>query len=423
MAILSQLQNEPVISVGIMTSDRIEVEFVAGFGELDGTVRVIETLSQPVVFNPGVECGKSVFELKNVVIGHDFHWQQAENLRFNGALRIQPSDDGSKITAVNLIPLELYLQSVISSEMAATSSMQLLRTHAIISRSWLLFQLYGHVPDDSDAVDSPGRLIRWYDREAHVSFDVCADDHCQRYQGVTRQTSPAVALAVAQTRGLVLVCDGEICDARFSKCCGGVTERFSSCWQPVERPYLRVLRDAEDECADVDLTDEGRAREFIMSREKSFCNVADKQILRQVLNSYDLDTPDFYRWRVVYSPEQLRHIIRERSGVDYGEILQLQPVRRGPSARIVELKIVGTERTRVIGKELEIRRTLSPSHLYSSAFVVDRDEHGNWVLSGAGWGHGVGLCQIGAAMMAASGYGHDEILRHYFPGTDVLKIY
>ena len=190
------------------------------------------------------------------------------------------------------------------------------------------------------------QFIKWYDREAHTHFDVCADDHCQRYQGVSRKVTPQVHEAIRATRGIVLSYEGEVCDARFSKCCGGKTELYESCWDDTPHPYLSVVDDP-------------------------FCNTDDPKILSEVLNHYDQST-DFYRWTVQYTQAELSELVRRRGGLDYGDIVDLIPIERGPSGRIVRLQIVGTKATRIIGKELEIRRTLSETHLYSSAFEVEK---------------------------------------------------
>ncbi|MCE5205830.1 MAG: SpoIID/LytB domain-containing protein [Porphyromonadaceae bacterium] len=370
------------------------------------------------------------FELKDVVIGVGFHWERKENQRFQGGLKFICGKGG--ITAINIVSLEDYLKSVISSEMSATSSGELLKSHAIISRSWLLAQIQKNkeIRDDyHTSFVSATEIVRWYDREEHALFDVCADDHCQRYQGITRQTTARVNQAIDETRGQVITYGDTLCDARFSKCCGGVTESFENVWEPIPHPYLVGKPDYTENAPLPDLTVEENAREWILSSPPAFCNTGDADILRQVLNDYDRETADFYRWKVVYNQNELRALIRERSGIDYGEIIALEPLERGSSGRIIRLRIIGTERVMTIGKELEIRRTLSPSHLYSAAFVVDAEEENDegipqqFTLTGAGWGHGVGLCQIGAAMMAEKGYRHDQILTHYFPQTKLVAYY
>ena len=370
------------------------------------------------------------FELKDVIIGLHFHWERRENQRFQGGLKFIAEKGG--ITAINIISLEDYLKSVISSEMSATSSEELLKAHAIISRSWLLAQIQKNkdlTGDYQTSFTSPTEIVRWYDREDHSLFDVCADDHCQRYQGITRQSTPLVSAAVDQTCGRVVTYGHVICDARFSKCCGGIMETFDNVWEPIVHPYLQGKADNAGNAPLPDLTMEENADEWIRSSPPAFCNTQDTAILRQVLNDYDRETADFYRWKVSYSQEELSSLIRERSGIDYGEIIALEPLERGTSGRIIRLRIIGTERVTTIGKELEIRRTLSLTHLYSSAFVVDAGEENEegipqqFTLTGAGWGHGVGLCQIGAAMMAEKGYSYEEILQHYFPETQIDKKY
>ena len=365
------------------------------------------------------------FDLRSVTIGLHFHWERREDQRFRGELHLLAAEGG--ILVVNRIDVESYLESVISSEMSATSSPELLRAHAVISRSWLLAQIEKRQAPIEARTESCSQddesLVRWYDREDHTRFDVCADDHCQRYQGITRATTPAVEEAVRATCGEVLTFEGRLCDTRFSKSCGGVTECFEYCWEPVHHRYLVALRDSRtpDEPTP-DLTNEAEAERWIRSAPEAFCHTTDEGILSQVLNGYDRETPDFYRWTVEYTQTELADLIRRKSGIDFGAILQLQAVERGRSGRIVRLRIVGSLRTYIIGKELEIRRTLSETHLYSSAFVVDALDlhHGiprRFRLTGAGWGHGVGLCQIGAAVMGAEGHPYRHILAHYYPGS------
>lgn len=431
----------PMVNVGIMTQKSIlfvlngsYIETETG-EELQGEQRAIWTNGK-ILFNGKLyedlffeltDKKSCSFDLKAVTIGVDFHWQRREDQRFRGALNLAVTEEG--IVAINQIDAEEYLTSVISSEMSANASKQLLKAHAVISRSWLLAQIEknqqlakGEKPYTSCQQDEE-QLIRWYDREDHVLFDVCADDHCQRYQGITRETNPVVKDAIQETRGEVLLYDGVICDARFSKCCGGVTERFENCWEPIDHPYLAVLRDAPEK-EHPDLTNEEEAQKWIRTAPSAFCHTTDKAILSQVLNNYDQETTDFYRWQVIYTQEELAELIHRKSGIDFGQILDLVPLERGGSGRIVRLKIIGSQRSLIIGKELEIRRTLSESHLYSSAFVVDKELSANgvptcFILTGAGWGHGVGLCQIGAAVMGAKGYTYDAILTHYFPGATI----
>jgi stage II sporulation protein D len=374
------------------------------------------------------------FELSGVVIGIGFHWEQEEDQKFQGSLVLKVLDD--RIQVINEISLERYLVSVISSEMSANSSPEFLKAHAIISRSWLMAQI-----EKRDAPVRPGNgyvqtretgdeLIRWYDREDHQEFDVCADDHCQRYQGITRAHNPEVTAAVKGTAGEVLLYGNRICDARFSKCCGGVTELFENCWEDVPHPYLQSVPDRPGSRKAIlpGLENEASAEAYIQSRPEAFCNTTDVRLLRQVLNDYDLASKDFFRWKVSFTQEEFAALIRGKSGIDFGEIIDLVPVERGASARLVRLKISGTKRTMTIGKELEIRRWLSPSHLYSSAFTVRREEFrgrvpGRFILHGAGWGHGVGLCQIGAAVMADRGYTNRQILGHYYRNATIRKRY
>ena len=372
------------------------------------------------------------FELLDVTIGINFHWERKENQRFHGALKFIVEDE--KITGINVIHVEDYLTSVISSEMSATASLELLKAHAVISRSWLLAQIQKNkeIADINAtytaSVQTEKEFIRWYDREDHMHFDVCADDHCQRYQGITRASTEMVEQAIQATRGQALTYEDKICDARFSKCCGGAFEEFQYCWEDVKHPYLVKQRDSKKATFLPDLRIHSEAEKWIRTSPDAFCNTKEKRILSQVLNNYDQETTDFYRWKVEYTQEELAKLIFQRSGIDYGQVIDLIPIERGTSARISKLKIIGTKKTLIIGKELEIRRTLSPSHLYSSAFVVDKTEvkngiPGKFILTGAGWGHGVGLCQIGAAVMGEQGYAYDEILLHYYIGAAIEKLY
>ena len=321
--------------------------------------------------------------------------------------------------------------------MSATSSLELLKAHAVISRSWLLVQMRRRkaIEMGVQTASAPVKVsdeegVVWYDSDAHTLFDVCADDHCQRYQGITKATSPHVEEAIKATRGQLLMNGKEICDARFSKCCGGVSEEYEYCWDNTHKPYLLSVVDNAPlgTAPTIDFTDEKTAQEWILSSPEAFCNTKDAAVLGQVLNNYDQETQDFYRWTVDFTQSELAELIRRKSGFDFGEIIDLQPLERGKSGRITRLKIVGTKLTRIIGKELEIRRALSESHLYSSAFVVERSEAVNGVpqhfrLIGAGWGHGVGLCQIGAAVMGEKGYRYDEILHHYYQTAAIQAQY
>lgn len=388
---------------------------------------------EALIFEP-VRYHEASFDLNDVTIGIQFHWERKEDQRFKGTLQIIAEDE--KLTAINVLPLEDYLVSVISSEMSATSSMELLKAHAITSRSWLLAQIEkGKSLQQSGKIhqsitETPEEYIRWYDREDHLNFDVCGDDHCQRYQGITRQSTPLVKQAVTETRGMLLMDGANVCDARFSKSCGGISESFENVWEPEVHPYLQAIIDNPEvpEGYDADLTNEEAAEKWIRQSPEAFCNTSDKAVLSQVLNDYDQETKDFYRWSLTYQQADLAELIARKSGRDFGSIVDLIPVERGKSGRLKKLKIVGTKKTLIIGKELEIRKTLSESHLYSSAFVVDKLNVSDGIptefkLTGAGWGHGVGLCQIGAAMMGAKGYRYDEILLHYFRGASISKEY
>ena len=443
----------PEIQVGILSGKRIAFVLEGDFMET-GTREGWKGAGEAVFSNGRIELfrdGKSLglrsectlepmdqaigsLVIREVVIGIGFHWEQKEDQKFRGALKLIVA--GDKVQAVNLVSVEDYLVSVISSEMRGDSSPVLLKAHTIISRSWLLAQI-----EKQDRLERSGtsyemiqksedELIRWYDREDHENFHVCADDHCQRYQGITRAYNPEVLRAVNDTRGEVLVYEGKICDARFSKCCGGVVEEFQHCWEPVPHPYLLRVDDnpAEKPVNSADLKIESNAEAFIRSSPAAFCNTREKKLLRQVLNDYDQSTKEFYRWEVRFTQEELAALIRKKAGIDFGKILDLEPVERGESGRLVRLKIVGEKKTLIIGKELEIRRCLSESHLFSSAFVVEKEGLSEgipegFVLRGAGWGHGVGLCQIGAAVMAGKGYSHRDILEHYFMDTKLERRY
>ena len=461
------VRTEPIIDVGIVQGEELTFTFNTPYTEGDARYegRQVASLDEGAILFDGTRhecltfraCGDEhtspTFSLHGVTIGKEFHWQQQETQTFQGSLQLRIIE--GELHAINRIPIEDYLTSVIASEMSGTSSVELLKAHAIISRSWLLAQLaapklkiensklkVGQAYDDIDSLTDPNpeanfqfsifnsQLIKWYDREAHTHFDVCADDHCQRYQGVSRKVTPQVHEAIRATRGIVLSYEGEVCDARFSKCCGGITELYENCWDDTPHPYLSVVHDP-------------------------YCNTDDPKILSEVLNHYDQST-DFYRWTVEYTQAELSELVRRRGGFDYGDILDLIPIERGPSGRIVRLQIVGTKATRIIGKELEIRRTLSESHLYSSAFEVEKrgsltptlsqgegaaeptessaampespssggvGEAPSFILHGRGWGHGVGLCQIGAAVMGAQGYSYKEILHHYYPEAVLTEWY
>ena len=392
------------IAVGVMTAPKIEA----------------------VIPGPHSTPEHPTFLLKNVRTGIGFHWDRLEDQEFEGTLEIRDNADGTQ-TAINRLDVEDYLSSVITSEMSATPSLELLKAHAVISRSWVLRPIISPSKGtDKPDLSNPDRHVVWYERDAHEGFDVCADDHCQRYEGITRrdehpEAAANVQKAIDATRGQVLMYDGKVCDARFYKSCGGATDLFENAWANEHYPYLEAVRD-EIGTPLPDLTIEENAQAFIRTSPSAYCNTTDERILSQVLNNYDQETKDFYRWTVQYTSGELSDIIRERSGIDFGEILDLVPIKRGPSARLYEMQIVGSKRTMVIGKELEIRKWLSRSHLYSSAFVVERHENGDFILTGAGWGHGVGLCQLGTAVMADKGCTYEQILAHYFPGSELKTI-
>jgi stage II sporulation protein D len=386
--------------------------------------------NSPMIFSPS-DYQKSNFELKNVTIGIDFHWEKRENQHFPGKLKLLLHEN--KILAINILDTETYLKYVISSEMSSQSSSELLKAHAVISRSWLFAQIEKQkLIEESkpqNFINTDTEYIRWYDREDHQLFDVCADDHCQRYQGITRGQNPNVTDAVDATTGLVLKNNGQICDTRYSKCCGGATESFENVWEPVNHAYLQKVIDSENNKGlEIDLKTEKNSEKWIKEKPEAFCNTSDKEILMQVLNDYDQSSKDFYRWKVEYSQAELSELVKKKSGIDFGEIIDLIPIERGVSGRLIKLKIVGTKKTLIVGKELEIRRWLSNSHLYSSAFIISKENPvknipQKFVIEGAGWGHGVGLCQIGAAVMGHKGYSFNDILAHYFKNTVLFKMY
>ena len=431
------IMNEPAVTFVLNGTYRVNGAEVTGEQHVQCTGGLIEwqgSKSVDLLFEPD-DAAACSFTLRDVTIGVSFHWRRKEDQSFRGALHLIVEND--KVTTINVLPVEEYLLSVISSEMSANASLELLKAHAVISRSWLLAQIQKGKDDKNFSADvhlgdgphNPDEEIKWWDRDDHVNFDVCADDHCQRYQGITRESTETVAKAIKATWGQVLTYDGVLCDARFSKSCGGVLEEFENCWEDHHYPYLEVRRDSANETDYPDLTREDNAAEWILSSPEAFCNTRDPEILSQVLNDYDQETKDFYRWRVEYTQDQLSGLIKRRTGVDYGKIRDLQPVARGTSGRLYKMRIVGSKLTRVIGKELAIRYALSESALYSSAFIVEKHDvdadgyPGKFVLRGAGWGHGVGLCQIGAAVMGAKGYNYKEILLHYFVNASIDQLY
>ena len=410
----SSMGEEPQVTVGIVSAQKIEFCLNGNYTAKGETITGLQTVElaeggllwrgqnyRELRFQPQ---GDDVsFTLRDVTIGVGFHWERQEHQTFRGTLRLVVEAD--KVLAINELPVEQYLESVISSEMSATSSPELLKAHAVISRSWLLYQMKKREESVKSKeergffsfVKKEDELLRWYDREDHTLFDVCADDHCQRYQGITRASSPAVAEAIKATRGQVLTYDNELCDARFSKCCGGQTEEFQYCWENIKKPYLVSVSDP-------------------------FCHTNDSRILSQVLNDYDQETPDFYEWRVEYTQEELSELVNRKTKLDLGDIIDIIPLDRGKSGRIWRLQLVGTKRSFIIGKELEIRRALSETHLYSSAFKVKKCD-GKFIIKGRGWGHGVGLCQIGAAVMGEKGYDYDDILLYYYRGAEIKQEY
>ncbi|MEW6129630.1 MAG: SpoIID/LytB domain-containing protein [Acidobacteriota bacterium] len=453
-----EINREPSIKVGLMSgaqSVRFELlgQFQTKSGETVEAGEYVATLSngEIVINGAGELTGTTIqfspvdfaacrFKVFDVVIGINFHWERKETQVFQGALKLIAYSGG--LTIINKLPLESYLISVISSEMNANCPPELLRAHAIVSRSWLLAQLENARRIDGEPSTLSGfanedvqgeveEIIKWYDRENHASFDVCADDHCQRYQGVTKIFSEEAMNAVQDTRGNVLVYDETICDARYSKSCGGMSEVYRAAWEDKEIAYLTAVYDwlGDKEDYAIPLTDETNAKAWITAEPLAYCNTKSKTLLARILPGFDQETMDFYRWRVGYTQEEIQELLRSRTGIDFGSIISLAAIERGESGRIIKLKITGTKRTVIIGKELEIRRALSRSHLYSSAFVVRVEQNetsaypDSFELIGAGWGHGVGLCQIGAAVMADAGFNHQQILAHYFKNTELQTLY
>lgn len=445
------MNKQPIINVGILLAGRIDFVLDTSYyfghnilnqGEYSIEIKKNKMLLQGndiVVFTEDDICLTPVFRtnsflVKNVAIGIDFHWEQKEEQRFSGSICFTVEE--SKIRLINNIHLEDYIKSVVSSEMSAKSSPELLKAHAIISRSWIFAQLEkkenAQVPESfsNSGTATESETMRWYDSESHSNFDVCADDHCQRYHGITKILSLGAVEAVDDTRGQVLVYDGKICDTRFSKCCGGITENFETNWETVKKPYLVAVYDDAPLASEpqIDLADNKNAETWIKSSPDTFCNTADLKILQQILPDFDQKTTDFFRWQVKYAQDELSSLLQKRSGIDFGQILRLEALERGHSGRISKLRIIGTKTTHIVGKELEIRKWLSESHLYSSAFAVEYFdvEEGipqQFVIKGAGWGHGTGLCQIGAAVMGESGYTHQQILSHYYKGATISKYY
>ena len=436
---------KPYINVGIVTGKEISFtlngKYLTQEGEVitgqlkasamgNGKISLDTKKIESIELTP--EDNNCSFTLHNVTIGISYHWERQEEQTFTGKLKL--ITNGENVIAINILPVEDYLVSVISSEMSATSSLEFLKSHAVISRSWILAQIENrdrkniHKSLQQNFTTDENCIIRWYDREDHKLFDVCADDHCQRYQGITKASNPSVAKAVKETEGMVLMYGDEICDARFSKCCGGVSETFDTCWEDKDYPYLQPVIDDSENKDIPDLSIEENAEKWIRTTPAAFCNTHDEKVLKQILNNYDQETTDFYRWKVKYSQKKISELIHRKTGIEFGDIKDLIPMQRGKSGRISRLKIVGTLRTVTIGKELEIRRALSESHLFSSAFIVDKTEvagsvPSEFTITGAGWGHGVGLCQIGAAMMGEKGYSYDKILLHYYRNAEIKKVY
>lgn len=452
---LVDMVKEPMISVGVMAVERaLDFRLICNFkangrkslspGEytarLDrGSISLFNKEGRVIVGDHSISLlpelpGESRFVLKKVPVGAGFHWQQRQDLIFQGEFHIQPFD-GKQLQVINRLPLETYLSSVVGSEMSGTAPLEFLKAHAVISRSWALRRMKRKSRSASSG-SSPveptdeGTILRWTGAEIHQGFDVCAEDHCQRYRGILGETASNPERAVQETRGEVLTHEDEICDTRYCKCCGGMTENFSTAWDDRDIPYLSALPDNDRSPPGFcfPLSEEENARAWITGSPEAFCNPRNRELLEAVLSEGDRRTTDFFRWQTVYSQEEICKIVTEKTGAHLGWIRDLLPLERGASGRIIRLRIVGTDQTLTVGKELEIRRVLSSTHLYSSAFVIMRElgRDGiprNFRLIGAGWGHGVGLCQIGAAVMATRGKTYQEIIRHYFPGTSLRERY
>ncbi len=450
---MKKLKEEPQINVGILTQEKINFELYGdykseGFNRTFGGRFSAELSDDKIVCRAGedkiiisneiefypTDPEVDSFLIRGVTIGVKFHWERRENQRFSGILKLKK--DKKKIVLINVLPVETYLLSVISSEMSARGSINLLKAHAIVSRSWLLAQLTKlrkvnkQKIKEKNLTESQEEYIKWYDKEDHILYDVCADDHCQRYQGVTKIFTNVARRAIEETRGIVLTSEDEICDTRYSKSCGGITESYENVWEDKKYSYLASIVDYkfEPENFNLDFSKEINAKRWIKGKPSSFCNTNDRKTLSQVLLDYDQETVDFYRWEIEYSQQELSELIKKNTGIDFGNILDLVPISRGYSSRLIKLKIVGSKKTLIIGKELEIRKVLSETHLYSSAIYIEKSEIKDgvpqkFVIYGAGWGHGVGLCQIGAALMAEKGYMFDEILSHYFKQASLKKVY
>lgn len=438
---MGSVKTEPKITVGIVdrqteVNGRLDGSFRADrFGSVSGrfsakaeagAVVVTDEAHHEIARSPLIRLtgqDESMFSLFNVTIGNRFHWERTEDQTFHGELILCPRKDGT-IAAINEVPLERYLKSVISSEMSGAAPMEFLKAHAILSRSWLLAALdrkkkIEEPPKSSEKITDE-EVIRWYDREEHDLFDVCSDDHCQRYQGITKIVSEQAEKAAQETRGRVIAYRDEICDARYSKACGGITEHFDTAWDGRRVPYLESISDAPVPHQPIGTEEEASA--WFLANPDAYCNTKDEGLLREILPDFDRETKGFFRWKIEYSRSELEEILRAKSGFDFGTLQEIVPLHRGPSGRISRLKIVGSKRSMIVGKELEIRRWLSRTHLFSSAFFVT-GEAGRFTLHGAGWGHGVGLCQIGAAVMATRGFSAEDILKHYFKGTQMKRIY
>ncbi len=432
------MKHEPKIGVGLVDRQTVVRGLLDGYflregiglisgpfsaTVVDGKVVVFDQTGREITRSPSValtgQQGSS-FSLFDVLVGSHFHWERREDQTYSGDLVLKPRADGT-IAAINEVPLEDYLASVVASEMSPSAPTEFLKAHAIVSRSWLLSGLQGKREKITPAQKiSEEEVLLWYERREHDLYDVCADEHCQRYQGTGKKGSKRAEQAVRETRGIVIASGDEICDARYSKACGGLTETFSTAWDDRQIPYLVSISDAPVRHRQI-LTEE-EASAWIFSDPAAFCNVKDEDLLEEILPENDRQTKNFFRWKTEYSRKELETILLKKSGIDFGSLQEILPLRRGPSGRIFRLKIVGAKRSVVVGKELEIRRWLSRSHLYSSAFVV-RTEADRFVFYGAGWGHGVGLCQIGAAVMAKKGFSAEKILKHYFLGAEIKKIY
>ncbi len=336
----------------------------------------------------------SPFYLHDIPIGRGFHWERHERLSYRGELHLFASR-GDGLTAMNRIPLETYIRSTVFSEMGPDLPDAFLAAQAVAARSTVLATANRHHRGEG--------------------FHLCNDDHCQCYQGVLREPQ-VISPALGETEGEILVSNGRPVDARYAKCCGGVSETYEAVWGGEGHPYFISRPCGEFETAD--LTQEQNMQEFLSQRAPAFCN--------DELHAYPerWREESYFRWQREYNASELQTLIEAKVGIEVGTVRELRPIKRGASGRILILEIVGSKQTLRIYRELEIRRVLFLSHLPSSCFIVETEGKGpdKFRLIGAGWGHGVGLCQLGAAAMAHKGRSKQRILEHYYPETKLFSI-